>query len=148
MERDDVLLSIARIFCRSVVRFGNCFFFIRFAHRVGLLDHADSRKQHVGAFPLVGGLIFFSALGFSFSLMEGPEKLEAIIAGSLVVICVMGLLDDRFSLPVSFRLSIQICGNRRVRLSEVSGIDLRLHRRSECIEATEFRIIGKRFKWS
>ena len=142
MERDDVLLSIARIFCRSVVRFGNCFFFIRFAHRVGLLDHADSRKQHVGAFPLVGGLVFFSALGLSFSLLEVPEKLEAI-AGFLVAIFVMGLFDDRFSLPVSFRLSIQICGNRRVRLSEVSGIDLTLHKRSECIEAAEFRIIGK-----
>ena len=147
MERDDVLLSIARIFCRSVVRFGNCFFFIRFAHRVGLLDHADSRKQHVGAFPLVGGLVFFSALGLSFSLLEVPEKLEAI-AGFLVAIFVMGLFDDRFDLPASFRLCIQICGNRRVGLGWVSGIDLRLHKRSEYVEATDFRIIGKRFKWS
>ena len=124
-----------------------CFFFIRFAHRVGLLDHADSRKQHVGAFPLVGGLVFFSALGLSFSLLEVPEKLEAI-AGFLVAIFVMGLFDDRFDLPASFRLCIQICGNRRVGLGWVSGIDLRLHKRSEYVEATDFRIIGKRFKWS
>ena len=96
---------------------------------------------------MVGGFVFFSALGLSFSLLEVPENLEAI-AGSLVVIFVMGLFDDRFSLSVSSRLSFQICGNRRVRLSEVSGIDLRLHKRSERIEATEFRIIGKRFKWS
>ena len=117
MERDDVLLSIARIFCRSVVRFGNCFFFIRFAHRVGLLDHADSRKQHVGAFQWLGGSFSFrhwvSRLAY---WMEVPKKLEAI-SGSLVLIFVMGLFDDRFSLPVSFRLSSQICGNRRVGLA-------------------------------
>lgn len=96
---------------------------------------------------MVGGFVFFLALVLSFSLLEVPEKFEAI-AGFLVVIFVMGLFDDRFDLPASFRLCIEICGNGRVGWSWVSGIDLRLHKRSECFEANEFRIIGKRFKWS
>ena len=83
MERYDVLLSSLLVFfAGALFVLATCFFFIRFAHRVGLLDHADSRKQHIHAFPLVGGLIFFSALGLSFSLLEVPEKLEAIAVRS------------------------------------------------------------------
>jgi len=103
-----MLLSYLLVFfAGALFVLATCFLFIRFAHRVGLLDHANSRKQHVGAIPLVGGLIFFSALGLSFSLIEVPEKFEAI-AGFLVIIFVMGLFDDRFGLPASFRLCIQI----------------------------------------
>ena len=108
MKRDDMLLSYLFVFfAGALFVLATCLFFIRFAHRAGLLDHADSRKQHVGAIPLVGGLIFFSALGLSFSLLEVPEKFEAI-AGFLAIIFVMGLFDDRFGLPASLRLCVQV----------------------------------------
>ncbi len=95
---------------------------IRFAYQAGLLDRPSERKRHLKPVPFLGGLtIFISfwtviALGlFGASLISESlaaewrlpwiiadispwiHKIVGVFLGSLVVL-VVGLLDDRFSL--------------------------------------------------
>lgn len=101
----DSLLSI-------VLAMGISFMGIRllrpFAVRIGLIDTPSHRKRHQGAIPLVGGLALYMAVATtSIMLPDAAQRVHLLLAcaGILVVI---GALDDKFDIPASARLSIQI----------------------------------------
>ncbi len=80
----------------------------KIAHRFGFVDHPCGRKQHTNSTPTVGGVAMF--LGMTLALHFGNAytgKLKLLIdcAGLLVV---LGVLDDKHGLKVSFRLMIQV----------------------------------------
>ena len=78
------------------------------AARLGLLDKPDTRKQHQGAVPLIGGIsIYITAV--IVGLIYGKGNLEflywAFSAGLLVIV---GALDDRLNLRVRDRIVTEI----------------------------------------
>lgn len=78
------------------------------ARPLGLLDHPNDRKHHVGAVPLIGGLAVFGGTMAAnvFDGSIGPFRLAVI--GTAVVMAVIGVLDDRHDLSVRVRLFAQV----------------------------------------
>ncbi|PWC19131.1 undecaprenyl-phosphate alpha-N-acetylglucosaminyl 1-phosphate transferase [Brenneria roseae subsp. roseae] len=77
------------------------------AINVGLVDKPNIRKKHQGNIPLVGGVSIYMALWVLYALQ--PDWLPDF---SLYMICatallVVGVLDDRFDLPVLPRIGLQ-----------------------------------------
>ncbi|MCP4043141.1 MAG: undecaprenyl/decaprenyl-phosphate alpha-N-acetylglucosaminyl 1-phosphate transferase [Gammaproteobacteria bacterium] len=81
---------------------------IPLALRLGLVDYPDSRKQHQGSVPLIGGLSMF--LGFLFAVLSLDVplgNLRAMFAGAAIVV-VVGILDDFNELSTRIRFAAQI----------------------------------------
>ncbi len=79
-----------------------------FAKAVGLVDRPGGRKAHIGEVPVIGGLAMY--LGFVLGLALVPalwgQLLGLPLAAGLLVL--IGVLDDRFSLPTATRFLAQI----------------------------------------
>ena len=78
------------------------------ATKFGLVDRPNLRKHHDGNIPLVGGLAIFAALFFYFTYhpsMLTHSELFLVCTGILVI---LGAIDDKFDLPVTPRILIQI----------------------------------------
>ncbi len=79
------------------------------ARRIGLLDHPDERKHHVGAVPLVGGLAVYA--GFLITVLfyryhlQSPQVLSILVAATILV--VVGVLDDRREVSATLKLLAQ-----------------------------------------
>ena len=76
-------------------------------HKVGLTDKPGQRKQHDGAIPLVGGIVFYAVL-VSTALLVAPVTIELLyflVAAGLVVFT--GALDDKFNISFKLRFVIQ-----------------------------------------
>jgi UDP-N-acetylmuramyl pentapeptide phosphotransferase/UDP-N-acetylglucosamine-1-phosphate transferase len=83
---------------------------VRFAAvRSGLLDVPGPRSSHARATPRGGGLAVAAALVAALLFLapgrEGPEVPALLLAAGAVAL--LGLLDDRFSLPAAWRLVLQ-----------------------------------------
>lgn len=76
------------------------------AHNFNLLDHPDERKHHRGAIPLVGGLAMFFAIAVSAAWYLADAAIFHLFV-ALSIIVAIGLLDDRFGLPVGIRFLAQ-----------------------------------------
>ncbi len=87
----------------------SCIFLLKpLALRLGLVDAPNSRKQHQGDIPLIGGLAMF--IGFLAALLTLPISLQyyrSFIAGSALLVFV-GLLDDFHELSPKSRFVAQI----------------------------------------
>lgn len=79
----------------------------KIARRVGLVDKPGGRKQHKGTIPLVGGVSIYFSLWIMYLLQPGwlPDFSLYMLCAS--VLLVVGILDDRFDLPVLPRAGIQ-----------------------------------------
>ncbi len=79
------------------------------ARRIGLLDHPDERKHHVGAVPLVGGLAVYA--GFLVTVLfyryhlQSPQVLSILVAATILL--VVGVLDDRHEVSATLKLLAQ-----------------------------------------
>lgn len=76
------------------------------AMRLNWLDQPDERKAHALAIPAVGGLAWCFAL-VSISLVSGLGSYYPYLITALVLICILGAIDDRAPLPSVVRLLIQ-----------------------------------------
>lgn len=77
------------------------------AIKVGLVDKPNERKRHRGHIPLVGGVSIYMALWvmYIFDPVWLPDfSLYMVCATALLVV---GVLDDRFDLPVLPRVGLQ-----------------------------------------
>ena len=84
------------------------YLFRSLAIRLHLVDSPDSRKQHEGDIPLIGGLAIL--IGFLFSLLVLPVSLmdyRSFIAGCVLLV-IVGVLDDFHELSTRSRLVAQI----------------------------------------
>jgi len=87
-----------------------CLGFRGLAREWYLIDVPNARKKHDGSVPLCGGIAIFLTFLFSVLLapsMPGSANAVLLLPGLLLVI-VTGVLDDRFDLPVTPRLGMQL----------------------------------------
>lgn len=79
----------------------------KWAKKIGLVDKPNERKLHNGAIPLVGGIaISFTFLYFLFNnqaLLFGSH----LYAISILILVVVGALDDKYDLNFKIRFAIQ-----------------------------------------
>jgi|HigsolmetaAR202D_1030399.scaffolds.fasta_scaffold00028_59 UDP-GlcNAc:undecaprenyl-phosphate GlcNAc-1-phosphate transferase len=90
---------------------------------IGLIDRPGGRKMHTGEVPVIGGLAMTGGLLvgslYSYSSIAG---FPFFLAG-VVVLVLVGALDDRYDLPPSVRFLAQICAT----LLMVAGADVYTH---------------------
>jgi UDP-GlcNAc:undecaprenyl-phosphate/decaprenyl-phosphate GlcNAc-1-phosphate transferase len=79
----------------------------RYALLLGLMDHPDQRKQHVGDVPLVGGLAIFMGITVGAAAYGHFHWFVKILIDTAMLLTLLGALDDRFDLSVRDRLLIQ-----------------------------------------
>jgi Fuc2NAc and GlcNAc transferase len=79
------------------------------ARRLGLLDRPNPRSSHLTAVPRGGGIgIALAALGaLAFAGGGLGNRATPVLAGA-VALALVGLCDDRFSLPVAVRIAAQL----------------------------------------
>lgn len=79
----------------------------RFAGPLGLVDHPNERKHHIGSVPLVGGIAIYIGV-LAGAVCYGRFSLfgQALL-GTSGVLVMLGVLDDRFDLSVRARLLVQ-----------------------------------------
>jgi UDP-GlcNAc:undecaprenyl-phosphate GlcNAc-1-phosphate transferase len=81
---------------------------IRWAPRLGLVDHPAARKVHTRVTPKGGGLGIYAAFVVTACLLpegRGADLLAILVLGGGIVL--LGLVDDRWPLPWQSRLGIQ-----------------------------------------
>ncbi len=81
----------------------------KLAVRIGAIDRPDARKVHHGLVPRLGGLAIYAGFILSIALTVGFDDMgmRGLCAGATFLI-VVGVLDDRFSLPPKVKLLGQI----------------------------------------
>lgn len=74
---------------------------------VSLLDRPTERKAHVGLVPLVGGIAMFGAFLFSLILLDHPLQGQNGLFAGLLLLVVVGVVDDLRDLPPMAKLVMQ-----------------------------------------
>ncbi len=91
--------------------FSTIFFILLFrkpAERLGLVDLPSRRKNHKAPVPVIGGLAIFAAFVFGALASEEPlREFSALFAGLLILVLV-GVMDDTKDLTARSRLIAQI----------------------------------------
>src|SRR5262245_21128621 len=83
---------------------------MRLAPRLGLIDEPGERKVHTQPTPRGGGLAIYLAMLLTtagLALSDVLDRSLLLFLGIGGVIVLLGLLDDRFSLPWQLRLLVQ-----------------------------------------
>ena len=73
-----------------------------------LVDKPGGRKLHKGDVPIIGGVAMFAGMCAGLLLLNTPVYSPLPLFAACSLILVVGVIDDRFHLPASVRLSIQI----------------------------------------
>ncbi|MGL6260687.1 UDP-N-acetylglucosamine--undecaprenyl-phosphate N-acetylglucosaminephosphotransferase [Vibrio sp. WXL210] len=97
-------LELAFVFFFSLT---SLFFLRKIATNIGLVDTPSARKKHQGQVPLVGGLSLCICL--LYFLFNNPDIIQHahVYASCIVVLVIVGTIDDKYDLEVKFRLIIQ-----------------------------------------
>jgi UDP-GlcNAc:undecaprenyl-phosphate GlcNAc-1-phosphate transferase len=115
------------------------------ARRVGLVDQPDGRRKvHGRSTPVAGGLAVFAAAGLVLgaaavipgpvadAVAADPGQYAALLAGA-AVICLVGVVDDRFKLPGKYKLvgqaaaaAVVVAGGATVESVHLFGRDVHL----------------------
>ncbi|OOE49389.1 undecaprenyl-phosphate alpha-N-acetylglucosaminyl 1-phosphate transferase [Salinivibrio kushneri] len=94
----------------------------RFARIVGLVDKPNARKLHSGSVPLVGGIsICISLLFFLWNNADLIPHTD-LYSVSILVLVIIGALDDRFDISYKIRFLIQALLS--IAMIEVGNIEL------------------------
>ncbi|MEP7290506.1 MAG: MraY family glycosyltransferase [Chloroflexota bacterium] len=80
------------------------------ALRLGVVDKPNQRKVHLDTKPMMGGLAIYVGLAVALLLLSPPQYLVEFVAllSGAAFLALVGLLDDRYSLPAKPRLVAQI----------------------------------------
>lgn len=81
---------------------------IKFAFRIGAVDHPNYRKVHASVMPRIGGVAIFGAFAVGYLLLR-PEDEHAIgiLVGALIII-ITGFLDDMLEITAKAKLIGQL----------------------------------------
>ncbi|MGF6190833.1 UDP-GlcNAc:undecaprenyl-phosphate GlcNAc-1-phosphate transferase [Serratia sp. 509] len=79
----------------------------KLAFYVGLVDKPNARKKHNGHIPLVGGVSIYLALWVLYALHPDWMPQFTLYMVCATILLMVGVLDDRFDLPVLPRVGIQ-----------------------------------------
>ncbi len=77
------------------------------AARNGLVDKPGGRKTHDGHVPVIGGIAMFVGLVCGLVLVDMSSQAFASLLTASTLLLIVGLIDDRYELPVLARLSSQ-----------------------------------------
>lgn len=77
------------------------------AARSGLVDTPGGRKVHDGQVPIIGGIAMFMGLVSGLVLVDMPGQALVSLVTASTLLLLIGLVDDRYDLPVIARLSSQ-----------------------------------------
>lgn len=81
------------------------------ALKTGLIDKPNHRKVHAEAVPLIGGISIFISIILTLALVV-PLDNELLVYKNtftgVVILLIMGILDDRFDLRAMLKLSVQL----------------------------------------
>lgn len=80
----------------------------KIARRVGLVDKPNARKHHHGNIPLVGGVSVYFSLWIVYALQPGWMPDFSAYMSCITLLLIVGVLDDRFDLPVMPRMFLQV----------------------------------------
>jgi UDP-GlcNAc:undecaprenyl-phosphate GlcNAc-1-phosphate transferase len=76
----------------------------KIAHRAGLVDMPDSRKQHETATPVVGGIAIFLAFAASQLLSSSVDGSLGPLLSGLMLLVMIGVVDDRRGMDARVKL--------------------------------------------
>jgi UDP-GlcNAc:undecaprenyl-phosphate GlcNAc-1-phosphate transferase len=82
----------------------------KWAIRINLIDQPNDRKAHQVAIPLVGGIaVFFSSfiMIFAAAHQNSFHQFSTIFSASFILL-IVGIIDDKRDLNVTFKLAIQL----------------------------------------
>lgn len=99
-----MILILSAAVCFTLIRL-----LIPLSYRTSLLDKPDSRKNHDGAVPLVGGVAIMLSVTFALVItgaMTEPSTWTLLTIGSILAI--LGLIDDYADISAVYRLAVQI----------------------------------------
>jgi UDP-GlcNAc:undecaprenyl-phosphate GlcNAc-1-phosphate transferase len=90
------------------------------ARGIGLIDRPGGRKMHVGEIPVIGGLAM--SAGLIVGSLQGGVVVQGfpVFLSAVLLLVVVGALDDRYDLPPSVRFLAQLCAT----LLMVAGADV------------------------
>lgn len=92
------------------------------AIKINLLDKPNTRKRHVGAIPLIGGIsVFLGVLTSSLVTLPSEPLLQALLVCSILIV-ILGVVDDAKDISPWFRLGVQSL--LTILLSKATGISL------------------------
>jgi UDP-GlcNAc:undecaprenyl-phosphate GlcNAc-1-phosphate transferase len=74
---------------------------------IGLLDHPDQRKDHIGAIPLIGGIAIWISFTICLLIVGITTKLVVLLMSGGILV-VVGAVDDVKDLPPQLRLALHI----------------------------------------
>ena len=84
---------------------------IWFSEKIDLIDQPGSalHKQHHDARPMAGGLVILLSLGISLAIipLEFSRSIQGLLGG-IIAIFIVGIVDDRLSISVGYKLFGQL----------------------------------------
>lgn len=81
---------------------------IRLALAWGMLDRPEGWKAHHGATPYLGGLAVVAGFSLAGLALGAGSGLVRIMVGGALAFSLVGVLDDRISLPVGHRIAAEL----------------------------------------
>lgn len=79
------------------------------ARGVGLIDRPGGRKSHQGDIPIIGGLAMLAGILVGSVLQLGIIGKYPYFLASVIILVLVGAVDDRYDLPPSVRFLAQAC---------------------------------------
>lgn len=79
------------------------------ARGLGLIDRPGGRKSHVGEVPVIGGLAMLVGLIVGGILAPGIVERYPYFISAVIILVMVGAVDDRYELPASVRFLAQTC---------------------------------------
>ncbi|MBK8285850.1 MAG: undecaprenyl/decaprenyl-phosphate alpha-N-acetylglucosaminyl 1-phosphate transferase [Ahniella sp.] len=77
------------------------------APRAGWVDRPGGHKHHLGDVPVIGGLAVMLAVSLSVWLAGPPGARSTVVLAGMAALCLLGLVDDRWSMSARTRIIIQ-----------------------------------------
>lgn len=83
-------------------------FFRPLAIKIKLIDYPDSRKQHIGQIPLIGGLSIFTGILVYFVFIDDVSYMVETILISSFLVLLLGIYDDLINMKPKIKLFFQL----------------------------------------
>lgn len=81
---------------------------IKFAFRIGAVDHPNYRKVHASVMPRIGGIAIFGAFVIGYLLLRPTDEHAIGILVGAVIIIITGFLDDMLEITAKAKLFGQL----------------------------------------
>ncbi|MCM3636806.1 undecaprenyl/decaprenyl-phosphate alpha-N-acetylglucosaminyl 1-phosphate transferase [Sporosarcina luteola] len=81
---------------------------IKFAFRIGAVDHPNYRKVHASVMPRIGGIAIFGAFVIGYLLLTPSDEHAIGILVGAVIIIITGFLDDMLEITAKAKLFGQL----------------------------------------